>query len=1040
MTTTEAALLSHYNLNTLNPIEWPVELDEEDASLEDGAQDGALQRGPSVRYSVPGAQKNRSNIESLVQKDEADPLSGAPSIVQVLQQRGLPVEDNFRLRNRFLLSSTTFSPSLYLSEVHKSASTQELLEGLDFLSRSIEEKSASLKVLVESNFERFVRAKATIDNVYSEMRQEKDGASAETAKPDRSSKMFSRGISSRNVSGAAKVPPTSRGGKNALVKESEYGLAGIKTPLTDATTKAEEIWAPAFGGRQREEQLRSVLDAVEKNHDVLEAGALVDESIKKRDYTKLASQYQRANKHAVETKIVAERAQNNGLQLSDEQIQQILITARVWTDMERRTDDFKQDVWKRLRNPDLYQGKDEHIDLISILLELGVSENPIPVWLDSRQKYLQVKITTTFEQARIELEIQRRRLASSQKPAAAQIAAYLHTAGDARQNQNQNQDDYDLDTVPVIRFWDKICSSLEALLSLRNGVLAEVLDFATSVSSVVDGKLQRSLPTGIEGNSRKHHKLESDQVRKAEEDVLELFTTIRKQIHALFIESPLEDMSALFDTAFDASTTTVTSPKRSRMGISSEDVPDTVPQSGESWEKFAFWPPRGTSLSGSAFLSRIVNIIGTGASEIGANEFALKDEGTLAHLRNLISDVRERSITAICAAWVADAESCRGLEHWTRSSEKKDLTTLPAYLSAYESKMLENLQAIIHLRIAQSMVIPPSPQRHLETVQRAFKTSLYKAFTSIMENAANPSNTDSGSDDDTLASPARQTLALESINETFNVTNVVCQIRGFRHAFMKLITCQNVRKLLTISNFQYLRSEVVPALLTQFETKFALSTPLTDDAKAFRDVLGQMHARVFQAYVRPVTESLRVTITNGIISHSYATPVRGNSSSESTNPSRPIDAKPYVYDVLLSLVHMHTEISSTTPSQTHSILAYMLEQISSALLHSFKQRSRYTLSALMQATLDVEFTAQTLNNYTTEKASEIQGQIYLALDERTDNEARMSLQQELPEMRAILKRLREGTRGEFACFKRERRRERGGERKESGKKEEMTTK
>jgi len=832
MTTTEAALLSHYNLNTLYPTSWPAEKDEEDALHEDAVsvQGASLQRGPSVRYSVPGVQKSRDNIESLVQKDEADPLSGAPSIVHVLQQRGLPVEDNFRLRNRFLLSSTTFSPSLYLSEVHKSASTQELLEGLDFLSRSIEEKSASLKVLVESNFERFVRAKATIDNVYSEMRQESSGIAAETAKPDRSSKMFGRGISSRNVSGAAKVPPASRGGKNALVKESEYGLAGIKTPLTDATTKAEEIWAPAFGGRQREEQLRSVLDAIERNHDMLEAGALVDDSMKKRDYAKLASQYQRANKHAVEAKIVAERAQNNGLQLSDEQIQQILITARVWTDIEKRADHFKQDVWKRLQNPDLYQGKDEHLDLISVLLELGVSENPIPIWLASRQKYLQEKITTTFEQARIELEIQRRRLANSQKPAAAQIAAYLRNAGDPR----QNQDDYALDTVPIVRFWDKICSSLEALLSLRNGVLAEVLDFATSVSSVVDGKLQRSLPTGIEGRSRKHHKLDSEQERRLEDDVLGLFTTIRKQIHALFIESPLEDMSALFDSAFDASTTSVTSPKRPRMGISSEDVPDIVPQSGEFWDKFAFWPPRGNSSSGSAFLSRIVNIVATGASEIGANEFALKDEGTLAQLRNLISDVRERSITAICAAWVADAESCRGLEDWTRSSEKKDLTTLPGYLSAYESKMLDNLQSIIHLRIAQSMVIPPSPQRHLETVQRAFKTSLYKAFTSIMENAANPTSTDLLSDDNALASPALQALALDSINETFNVTNVV-SLKYMREYIVPILTmfrtCENCSQSQT-SNIYVQRSYQLYSHNSKLNSPFPRPLPMTPKLSA----------------------------------------------------------------------------------------------------------------------------------------------------------------------------------------------------------------
>jgi exocyst complex component 2 len=83
----------------------------------------------------------------------------------------------------------------------------------------------------------------------------------------------------------------------------------------------------------------------------------------------------------------------------------------------------------------------------------------------------------------------------------------------------------------------------------------------------------------------------------------------------------------------------------------------------------------------------------------------------------------------------------------------------------------------------------------------------------------------------------------------------------------------------------------------------------------------------------------------------------------------------------------------------------------------------------MQATLDVEFMAQTLNNYTTDRASEVQSHVYLALDERTDNDARARLEGELPEMRAVLKKLREGTKGEFGCFKRERR---GRERAVSG--------
>ena len=75
----------------------------------------------------------------------------------------------------------------------------------------------------------------------------------------------------------------------------------------------------------------------------------------------------------------------------------------------------------------------------------------------------------------------------------------------------------------------------------------------------------------------------------------------------------------------------------------------------------------------------------------------------------------------------------------------------------------------------------------------------------------------------------------------------------------------------------------------------------------------------------------------------------------------------------------------------------------------------------MQATLDVEFVAQTLSQYTTDRASELQSQIYQELDGRTDNDARARLQSELPEMRSVLKKLREASKNEFACFKKQKR-------------------
>jgi exocyst complex component 2 len=215
--------------------------------------------------------------------------------------------------------------------------------------------------------------------------------------------------------------------------------------------------------------------------------------------------------------------------------------------------------------------------------------------------------------------------------------------------------------------------------------------------------------------------------------------------------------------------------------------------------------------------------------------------------------------------------------------------------------------------------------------------------------------------------------------------------------------------LLTLSNLQALRSTVVPSLNTQFENAF--SVKLTDETKTIRDVLSQIDARLFQSYTRPSIDSLRRIIRSGVSSPDWV-PLQG---------TKPREARPYVYEALLSLVLVHTQVSTTAPSLTTEVLSYLLEQASKELLDAFKTRPRYTLEALMQATLDVEFVAQTLSHYTTDRASELQSAIYQELDSRTDNDARARLQAELPEMRAVLKRLKEASKSEFACFKKPKR-------------------
>jgi exocyst complex component 2 len=214
--------------------------------------------------------------------------------------------------------------------------------------------------------------------------------------------------------------------------------------------------------------------------------------------------------------------------------------------------------------------------------------------------------------------------------------------------------------------------------------------------------------------------------------------------------------------------------------------------------------------------------------------------------------------------------------------------------------------------------------------------------------------------------------------------------------------------LLTLSNLRALRVDIVPYLTTQFENAF--SVKLTDESATIRDVLGQIDKQLFDSYTRSAIQTIRNIVRNGISSPNWAPAVN----------EKPKEVRPYVNEVLLSLVLVHTQVSTTASVLTTQVLSHLLEETSRELLEAFKQRQRYTLSSLMQATLDVEFIAQTLNQYSTPQATEMQSLIYQELDNGTDTENRMLLQNELPEMRAVLKGLREGSRSEFACFRKPR--------------------
>ena len=634
-----------------------------------------------------------------------------------------------------------------------------MLQGLDFLSHSIDQKSASLKVLVESNFERFVRAKTTIDNVYAEMRNQ--GVEAEPERPRTHSRVVSKsGGHYRSVSGQSPLashkgiskPLPSDKKKNALLKESEYGVLGIKAPLIEVAVKAEEIWGPALGGREKEETMRLAMDSLVKSQEMFNTSSAITNCIKRKDYESLVEGYARARKYVDEAREIANTALDRQVPLSEPQIHQIVLTGRIWSEIEDRINSFKRTIWRKLADtqaPPLptatRNAHEEYMALITILLQLGVDDNPIWVWLLSRYDYLKNRIQSTFQRSRMEIEVLRRQLANAEKPTPQVIASHLKTAT----RKSREDGVQDLDRLPVIELWELIFHSISRLLSPQSGILGEVIDFWKKIQSFMDGKVQKTLPAGIDGRSRVHHRLSADGSRQLQEGVIELIEILRENVFSFFADPPIEDISMLYSPVPPltpntplSSTRTAFNRAETRLMLDAQSAPPPSPKRGEVWEEFAFWPPYANSLSGTHYLGKLLALLGGAANEILGIHSATSGAALPEKLKSLLVGTRERCARAVCAAWDRDSEMCKIFEDWIYSTERREQTSLPTCFIAFESAVLTGMQKILYIpevgRSSSTTLVSPPPSKLLQMVRSQFVTTLYKTLSGMVENAEKP--------------------------------------------------------------------------------------------------------------------------------------------------------------------------------------------------------------------------------------------------------------------------------------------------------------
>lgn len=191
--------------------------------------------------------------------------------------------------------------------------------------------------------------------------------------------------------------------KGFLSKESEYGVAKIRGSLNDAGVKANDVFGPVMAGRGREEGLRLLLQKLDQHKDMMSIPQVLTDCIQRKDHASVLEEYQKARKIVAESReLVPNPEAGVGKGVKEDHIHQLVLAENMWTKVENIIETFKKDTWARLVE---CKAEDSvHMDLIGILMELGVEENPIVIWLQYQHSKILERIQTMFEGNRVEIE------------------------------------------------------------------------------------------------------------------------------------------------------------------------------------------------------------------------------------------------------------------------------------------------------------------------------------------------------------------------------------------------------------------------------------------------------------------------------------------------------------------------------------------------------------------------------------------------------------------------------------------------------------
>ncbi|KAK9314263.1 exocyst complex component Sec5-domain-containing protein [Lipomyces starkeyi] len=807
--------------------------------------------------------------------------------------------------------------------------------------------------------------------------------------------------------------------KDFLQETKDWGVVNIDQLIDDANMKAAQIMKPIMDNKSRGDRLKATLSLIEKNRYLFDLPAALLDSIKRGDHDSLVRDYRRGRTLTEEIRTLP-----HSMELSDFLVQQRRVIERIWGEVEVVVEGYKRSIWKQLSQarPD-----DNYILYISILLELGVEDNPIWVWLQTLVDNLKNQMDDAFDDLNLSLQTLRKDVFNTSPTSTGIIAAYFLNAikvptlgGDILR-----------DLPEIVRMWVMMIEVIEEVTKYFGKQIALFWECA---SGFLDGRTQCSLPVGQNGESKVHLNLSREEEVRIRSDARELVELYASRVADFFVRSVADSgkkaanvkhaktMDSEFESdgntpeaehkvmnlrntstaSLSASARLANSLKNDRIAEAQRQIDRPItplpsvgssasppsPGSEKNFELYAFLPPNANAIGTTFFLSQILNTMGSVASELAGLSISSRH---IDVLRTMMGTIRERCVGAACLSWQQDAKRFNIIEEWTPISTRK-CTRIPELFLQYQSVVLDGLQQLVFIPGAEKkskvvVILPPS-SKLVSNIKTQFANSIFLALNGLVKDAVTSDKT------------------MNAINGSPAQGGTVPNSTIDRDIGMPLAPMES-RLLLMICNIAELNGSIVSTLFERFSALFSIQ--LTDNSNIIGDAMKQLDEQLFSTYTKKKRAKFTTVIRTGIL----------KSGIRWSQLGKPTDVSQYIYQALLQLVLVHMEVSSVGPSLVKRVITDLLHHIVNTILESFRQIDKFSLGGMLQATIDVEFVNQKMTSYGTPDIESLYQTCYATIQDATDR-SKMEVDvmtRQLEDMKKLLLKCHKQSRMEFLCFK-----------------------